>query len=600
MLLGGCAVSNDLALPMMAEPAAEDGRWRVSHADLFLSAQGPQDAGATFHIPDRDARGVVIALNAVSETALQVDLDCDGPAALRGKGSRDEPLAAKTARRVNIGRLNVGNAALVWQPESGTCRIRPVGGQELLLIPETAALPRLNALARHPINCRITQRPGLDPLQAVFLGHEEMLQSCPMPAGRMRSFPDPLDAMNARIEALTGRTVPRAWLEAGDPDMPLDFSRAPKLDLIQVSYLHIRADFVGYLTSRMLAFHARRGTQVRIMVSDVLMLRDDRLFYESLASRYPNIQLQYFRWRFPGAGDFRNTVDYNHRVQHTRSFLTLSPTPGRSRYIFGGRNLHDGFFFSSPIDLTHKPYLHTYDEGRFQDLGFYSVYEDLEVELRDDAAVRAIAAQNMALWNRDAISQAVKGPLDQAPARTSGMRHYLSLPWLDDEAQVDWFVAAIEAAQHEVLIVTPYLNPMPAIQAAMERAIARGVPVRLIARIESTDPAGFIITALNRAYVARNAGKFEIYEYFPRPKMMHTKMMVIDRRLAVTTSTNLDQRAFIHDTENGLIFLDTPQVGQLMDVVRSYEPKLRRLTPDEPLHPLSNFVHSWPWLRSVF
>ncbi|MEJ1992640.1 MAG: phospholipase D family protein, partial [Maritimibacter sp.] len=112
--------------------------------------------------------------------------------------------------------------------------------------------------------------------------------------------------------------------------------------------------------------------------------------------------------------------------------------------------------------------------------------------------------------------------------RLSGMRHYLSLPWADGRDQVRWFVDAIDAAQQEVLIVTPYLNPPDAIQQAMLLAAGRGVVVRLVARIESTDPSGFIITALNRRYVAENAGRFEIEEYSPEPRMMHTKMMVID------------------------------------------------------------------------
>ncbi|MEJ2037254.1 MAG: phospholipase D-like domain-containing protein [Maritimibacter sp.] len=121
-----------------------------------------------------------------------------------------------------------------------------------------------------------------------------------------------------------------------------------------------------------------------------------------------------------------------------------------------------------------------------------------------------------------------------------------------------------------------------------------------MARIESTDPSGFIITALNRRYVAENAGRFEIEEYSPEPRMMHTKMMVIDRRLAVMTSTNLDHRAFWHDTENGMVFLDTPQVGQLLRLVESYRQTTRRLGPKEPETAFGQALYNWRWLRSIF
>ena len=122
----------------------------------------------------------------------------------------------------------------------------------------------------------------------------------------------------------------------------------------------------------------------------------------------------------------------------------------------------------------------------------------------------------------------------------------------------------------------------------------------MVVRLESTDPAGFVITALNRRYASRNADHFQIEEYFPRPFMMHTKMMVIDRRLAVATSTNLDHRAFWHDTENGLIFMDTPQVDDLLDVIEEYRETSRLLTSDEPVHPLGNTFYNWRWLRTVF
>ena len=82
--------------------------------------------------------------------------------------------------------------------------------------------------------------------------------------------------------------------------------------------------------------------------------------------------------------------------------------------------------------------------------------------------------------------------------------------------------------------------------------------------------------------------------------MMHTKMMVIDGRMAVTTSTNLDHRAFWHDTENGRVFMETPQVDALLAIVEDYRQTARRLTPEEPEHPLGDLLYNWSGLRSVF
>ncbi len=595
----GCAPREGYGQGDGAVSSPKDANWRSSEATLFLRADGPAQADAYFVIPDLDAHRSRIRIEAVARAPITADLRCEGPARIRQEGAPYQQLAPGETGQITLPPRGHGVVTLDWRRETGACRVGWGDGHGVALRPESG-MPKLAALSRGALDCRVDPDLRLDPLQRVFLDDGAMLQTCPVDPGPVRLLADPLDALNARIEALTGSTVPRDVLTSGNPDLPLDFSKAPRLDLIQISYLHIRSDYVGYLTARMLAHHAMRGTQVRILVTGVLMLKEDRIFYDSLAARYPNIQIQYYQWRGRGIGGAGDLIDQIHRVQHTRAFLALSSEPGRSRYIFGGRNQHDGFFFSRPFDLQDWPFLHTYDENSFQDIGFYSVYEDLEVELRDDAAVRNVAAHHLALWNRDAETQSV-GPSRTAETdRVRGMRHFLSLPWADGRDQVRWFVDAIDAAGEEVLIVTPYLNPPPAIQKALVRAQARGVRVRMIARIESTDPAGFIITALNRRYAARNAGRFEIEEYFPRPRMMHTKLMVIDRRLAVSTSTNLDHRAFWHDTENGLVFLDTPQVGALLDAVEDYRETARRVTEDEPLHPLSNLLYNWDWLRSVF
>ena len=595
-----CAPREGYGLRDGGVPSKQGGFWRTSEGTLFLAPDGPEQPGAQFVIPDLHARRSEIRLEAVSRHPMRIEVRCEGPARIRREGAADLRVSPGRPGHVRLPPRNHGAAILDWRPESGVCHAQWGDGHSVALRPESDALPHLSEVSRGSLACRLDPVSRPDPLEKVFLDDGAMLQTCPVAPGRVRLLSDPLDALNARIKALTGSTVPRDMLSGGNPDLRLDFSRAPELDLIQLSYLHVRADFVGYLTARMLAYHAMRGTQVRILVTGLLMPEKDRIFYDTLAARYPNIQIQYYEWRHRGLARPDDIINRFHRVQHTRAFLVLSPEPGRSRFIFGGRNLHDGFFFPAPFDLQDWPYLHTYVEGGFQDVSFYSVYEDLEVELRDDRAVRSVAAHQLALWNRDAETQHVGPFRTESTDRVRGMRHYLSLPWADGRDQIRWFADAIDAAGEEVLIVTPYLNPPAQIQAALLRAQARGVRVRMVVRLESTDPAGFIITALNRRYAARFAGLFEIEEYFPRPRMIHTKMMVIDRRLAVTTSTNLDHRAFWHDTENGLIFLDTPEVDAFLDIVEEYRRSSRPLTSDEPKHPLSEPIYNWGWLRSVF
>ena len=52
--------------------------------------------------------------------------------------------------------------------------------------------------------------------------------------------------------------------------------------------------------------------------------------------------------------------------------------------------------------------------------------------------------------------------------------------------------------------------------------------------------------------------------------------------------------------ENGLVFMDSPQVDALLEIVEQHRQTARRLTPDEPEHQLGNILYNWAWLRFVF
>ena len=96
--------------------------------------------------------------------------------------------------------------------------------------------------------------------------------SCELAPGTPRLLGDALDAFNAKVEALTGARLSQARSMRATRLAPIDFSHAPQLDYIWLSYLNLRADYSGYMISRMLEYHAARGATVRIVVTDALML----------------------------------------------------------------------------------------------------------------------------------------------------------------------------------------------------------------------------------------------------------------------------------------------------------------------------------------
>ena len=565
-----------------------DRPWRRAEATLYLDGRAGT-VSAPFRFSGVQAEAVTLRLQSVAPRRLRVRLSCDGGFRLNQRDAPERRADAGETLTFELATGSRGEAHIELPVLTQRCTVEsaaPGAGWRVVEIErEERAAPELARLDTRFDICAIPPMASLDRLERAFFADRWMSQSCVLgQTAATRLLPEGRAALNAKIEALTGRPVSEAALEAGDPEMALDFSAAPRLDLIYVSYLHIRADFTGYLMARMLRYHAARGTSVRILTSDNLMLDDEKRLFAGLAATYPNIQMQNFAWTPPGIGAIAEQIDRIHRAHHVKLFATLSPEPGRSRAHLGGRNLHDGFTFDTPRDLSDYAYLRDYDLDGGPSLAFFSAYVDFEVELRSDAAVRAIAAHLSTLWHRDMPSSVIRPfsmAREQVGAPRRGMRHFLSMPYADGRAQEAWLVELFDAAERSIRIATPYLNPTPRLRAALERAAARGVEVTIVARREVTDPAGTIITRLNELFIERHAGQFALYEYAPDPRMLHSKLFLIDGRLSVISSINLNQRSFIHDSENGLVVLDPVFHDRIAEVFDGYLATSRRLRPGD-------------------
>ena len=93
----------------------------------------------------------------------------------------------------------------------------------------------------------------------------------------------------------------------------------------------------------------------------------------------------------------------------------------------------------------------------------------------------------------------------------------------------------------------------------META-ARGVRIRVIVPGPRTDQR-FVRLASRRLYGPLLEAGLRIYEY--RPGMTHAKALMIDGRLAVVGTTNIDNRSFEHNDEVNVAFRDPEVVTRL-------------------------------------
>lgn len=565
-------------------------------ASVFLSSKGPVAPDAAFHFPFLDAGKVRLSLRSVETRPMDVSLSCDGESHLRASGERGQGRYLRAGSRASVrlpARGTPNPVRLTLSPEATRCQLHWGDGRRLTLLREDIGDPAVAAQDAASGPCGPVPT-GLSPLQAAFFREDALSQTCAVPTGPSRYFPDPFEALQYRLEKLTGSRIPMAALERQDPDMPLDFSRAPRFEQIVVSYLHIRADLTGYLVARALAFHAARGTKVRIVGADSLMLEKERHFFEPLAAKYPGVQLQYYRFEEAGLPSGSDLVDKVQRTHHVKIFLGLGEDPHDSFAIIGGRNLHDGFFQPKLKALPDHPFLRSYEPGTKGFLSFLSSYEDFEIALERHENVADLASHFGKFWNRDQDRQAMAAHAAAGrgtPAQRDGLvRHFMSLPWADGQALETRYRDLLAAAQHSIDIMTPFNYPPEPILKVLEDAMARGVKVRIITRFNSDEPAAIGTWALNTMFFDENQGLFDMRAYNPGEKLPHAKLVIIDGELSVIGSVNLNQRSFFHDTENGWIFLDRKVAAR---VRREFERFWRASNTEITTPPM-------PFVREIF
>lgn len=616
VLLAGCALTPDQPQEPVAELAGEQAAGgRHARAALYLDAEGPGAGGNVFRFSGLDAARISVVVSSVARQRLWVSGSCDGDGVIEAEqGSVQAQRGFAAGVPFSFELPPQAEAAAVLRPNLAvercelTVRASAGEGYQLRLEREDlfAPLPlrQLDA-ARGSCDRPVVSASG-DRLAEVMAARASTLSmTCPMPVSASRLLPDGRAAFQARVEALTGARLPDAVLATGDIEGPIDFSRAPELDMIYLSSLHMRADFSGYMLARMLAWHAARGTTVRIVLTDSLHHSIDRQLYEVLAARYPSVQLQMYRAGGPGQAE-GGLFDRLHRANHVKVFATLARAPGRSVMMMGGRNLHDGFVFSEPRELGRWPFLRDDASGRRRlVMGSFVAYRDMEIAFSDDSAVRQMAAHLSGFWHRDHDSQALSDPLARmtGPAVQMGegmMRHFLSVPQTDGRAMEVLYEALIDAAQTRIDMASPFLNLPPRLEAAMERALARGVAIRLVTRTEIPDPAGNWAATLNRLFLERHAGQIEIHAHDPSPGTLHSKLLVVDGRLSVVSSTNLNQRSFWHDTENGVLILDQASTQEVLRQIDALERDGRRQGPEQPISRIRRILLHPPFVRRLF
>lgn len=207
--------------------------------------------------------------------------------------------------------------------------------------------------------------------------------------------------------------------------------------------------------------------------------------------------------------------------------------------------------FTGGMNISHKHLLEQPTEDRVEDLHFEMrgpVVAQLQQAFVDDwyLACERMLEGDAYFPELPRAGEALCRGISSGPDETLDNIHWAIL-------------AALAAAQKEVVLVTPYFVPTESLVSAMSMAALRGVDVKIILPSHVDHP--FMRWAAD-AYL------WQVLEHGVRvfhrpPPFVHTKLMVVDHTWVLVGSSNLDPRSFRLNFEFNVEIYDNTLATQL-------------------------------------
>jgi cardiolipin synthase len=220
-------------------------------------------------------------------------------------------------------------------------------------------------------------------------------------------------------------------------------------------------------------------------------------------------------------------------------------------------------------------------------------WRDDVLEVRGPVAVELRALARQAWLSQGEHQAPAKAPspapaLDSEPARVSVLANRVQ--GRPNRRIRRAYLLAIRRAQSSIDITNPYFLPGPLFLRALRKAHGRGVRVRLL--VPSVSDVWLVRFAMRTVVDELARAGIEVYTY--QGRVLHAKTAVLDQRLVVTGSHNLDAFSWRFDLEANLVVQDRDFA---LEMTRSFELDLEhsmRLVP--PWRPAPIWERWVAWL----
>ena len=273
-------------------------------------------------------------------------------------------------------------------------------------------------------------------------------------------------------------------------------------------------DAVGAAVVASLARGARKGLEVRLLLDDVGSWRLRRKFLSPLVESGAKVAffMPMIHLPFRGRANLRN-----HRK--------LVVVDGRLGMI-GGMNLASVYMGPTP------------DPNRWRNLSLFlsgPLIPRLTELFRSD-------------WKFATGEDLTEDPAIAPPAEPAGdslAQVVASGPDVVGDPLYEALVSALFTASRRIWVVTPYFVPDEMLARALELAARRGVDLRLVVPAHSNHLTADLARGSYLRQVHNAGGHVLLF----KPGMVHAKVVLIDDRLAVIGSGNMDMRSLFLNYE---------------------------------------------------
>lgn len=172
---------------------------------------------------------------------------------------------------------------------------------------------------------------------------------------------------------------------------------------------------------------------------------------------------------------------------------------------------------------------------------------------------------------------------EAAPARTTGDGDFdcqvvPSGPGFDGENNLRLFNSLVYAAQHKVILTSPYFVPDDSMLYAITTAAQSGLDVQLF--VSEIGDQFLVFHAQRSYYEALLRAGVKIWLY-AGPTILHSKHLTIDDQISVIGSSNMDMRSFSLDLEISVMVRGEEFLSQLRAIEDANRAMSRELTLEE-------------------